>query len=138
MKLYRGLKTEDFRFVSPKQTKDSQRDWAQLLEKRSKGDFTFPKPHSSLVNKLHREGRYLRQHFTDDREIAERYAKSNKGTLLELDVPLKEIAKRFHLEFQNFAHRSKKFEIVYVIESSALSKNAKKWKLKLTTFGAKT
>lgn len=49
---------------------------------------------------------------------------------VQIDVPITHVLKHFRLEFQNFAHRKKVFEIVYVVDSQMLAKNQRLWKLK--------
>lgn len=131
VKLYRGLKSSEFKPYSSDIESDLKNIWGAILIRRSKGDWTFPKDLASGVLRAEKNLRLQRQHFTDRQEIALNYAKANKGVLVEIDVPQKEILSFFRIEFQNFGQRKKKFEIVYVIDAALLHRNRKKWKLKV-------
>lgn len=129
MKLYRGLKTDYLPFNSGELTSK----WKKVLAVREKSK-KYPEKLNSTILELKKLERGQRQFFTDNKEIATRYAKQEKGTLLTIDVPINEIIKNFHIEFQNYAKRRKRFELVYAVEGSTLDKNSKKWKLKVTKF----
>jgi hypothetical protein len=131
MKLYRGIKSKDLNPFNAKTSKAFAEVFAELLKRRERGDFSYPKKFDKEIQTLEKVGRYRRQNFTDDRKIAQAYAKANNGTLVEISVPIKEITKSFHIEFQNFGKRRSKFEIVYVVDSVTLFKNSRKWKMRL-------
>jgi hypothetical protein len=137
MKLYRGLKTADFQLLDEATSKSVRDIWKKVLLRRSKGDFSFPEKLSAEIQEQERQIRLRRQHFTDNKEIAARYAKASGGSLVEIDVSVEEISRVFDIEFQNFGKRRKKFELVYVIDAEVLRRRAKKWKLKCVGFARK-
>ncbi len=130
MKLYRGIK-EDFIFLDEKAQEQNKQIWKKILELRSKGDFSYPQETNSEILTLRKQERLALQNFTDNKKIAERYARQEKGFIVEIDVPKKEILSLFRIEFQNFSKRKEKFELVYVVSGENLHKFAKKWKLKI-------
>ena len=132
MKLYRGIKTTEFLSNSPAERLAIKKLWLQLLQRREKRNFIYPESsNKDLINALH-FSRLERQYFTDRKEIAQAYAKSNQGILVEIELPVEEIQKHFRVEFQNFAQRRKSFELVYVVDSPVLEKYSKKWGLRIT------
>ena len=131
MKLYRGLKSSEFKHFSEDIASDLRKTWDAILIRRSKGDLSFPKFLNEEISRAEKLLRLQRQHFTDRREVALGYAKANKGALISIDVSQKEILDYFRLEFQNFSKRKTSFEIVYVVDSILLYKNRRKWKLKV-------
>lgn len=130
MKLYRGLKSSEFKMFSEDAALELRNLWSAVLNKRSKGDWTFPNELNEDILLGEKLLRLQRQHFTDRRDIALGYATENNGALIEIDVSKKDILDHFRIEFQNFGKRKKSFEIVYVIDSSILFRNRRKWKLK--------
>jgi|GEM_PF-1610611 len=130
MKLYRGIKASEFSLLTPAIAKTLESTWKQILRERSRGNLRYPERHNEKILEAAKLGRLQRQHFTDNREIALAYAKANGGMLVEIDVPVAQVLKNFTLEFQNFSQRKKNFEVVYVVDSSSLSKNSRRWKLK--------
>lgn len=134
MKLYRGLKTSQFKPYTKDIESQVRSTWASLLMRRAQNDRNYPKDLDAEILVLEKLLRLQRQHFTDNKEIALSYAKSNGGMLLEIDVPLADLIDHFRLEFQNFGKRKTSFEIVYVVEASRLYKNRRKWKLRESFF----
>lgn len=134
MKLYRGIKSQDFSMFTPEDSKRLKSTWKAILQSREAGDFSYPEDLNLEILDAADLVRLQRQHFSDNREIARTYAKENGGMLIEIDVPLSEILKNFTIEFQKFAQRKKNFEIVYVIDAEKLFPMAKKWKLKTQSF----
>ncbi len=130
MKLYRGLKSSEFKVFDTKLASHSVSIWEKILKERIKGNFHFPEALSKDIVELEKINRLRRQNFTDNKSIALAYAKENRGLLLEIDVNIGDVLKYFHLEFQNFGKRKKNFELVYVVDAASLFRNAKKWKLK--------
>ncbi len=130
MKLYRGIKSREFSHFSTEVASNLQSTWSEILKKRSRGDFSYPNDFNKKILAAAKLVRLQRQHFTDNKDIAARYAKTNNGVLVEVDVPTKEIIDHFTIEFQNFNQRKRAFEIVYVVDSSKLLANSRKWKLK--------
>ncbi len=131
LKLYRGLSSDEFHLASDDVFKANRAAWAAILEKRVKGDRRYPSDLDRAITTLHRNIRLEHQYFTDDREIAEGYARKVGGLLVELEVPVKDVLEIFDIEFQNFGRRKKKFEVVYCVRGSELVRNAKRWKLKV-------
>lgn len=131
MKLYRGIRSDEFEILSSKAWKDSRKIWSEILRLRERGNFRYPKDKEEKIRELARIARLERQHFTDDRKIAERYAKAHEGIVVQLDVPVEDLVKYFRLEFQNFSSRRKKFEIVFVVEATVIARRAKAWKLRV-------
>jgi len=131
MKLYRGIKTREYR---EKISRQYENNWRKILKERAKGNFRYPLELDNTIKDLFKFQPLERQNFTDNKEIAEKYAKEEKGLLIEISVPIKEITKHFTLEFQNYAKRRKVFEIVYVVNGSDLAKNRKKWNLKVRKY----
>lgn len=129
MKLYRGLKTKEFRFFTKQQEKEAQKKWSQVVALRARGSFDYPHDLEDDIRELKRAERVAVQHFTDKKEIAARYAKDNNGALVTIDVSPEDIIKHFTVEFQNFAKRKKHFELVYSVPGSILHKKAKEWNL---------
>ncbi len=132
MKLYRGLKSEEFREFSNELAAESDALWTAIISRRARGQLSFPVELSSAIRRLERVNRLRKQHFTDHRAIALKYAKLNGGALVEIDVPVSQIVRCFFLEFQNFAKRKKSFEVVYLVDAKVLLQNAAKWRMKVT------
>lgn len=130
LKLYRGIKSNEFSHFSPAVSGKLRKAWARILRSRLDGDFRYPDQLNSEILSASRLVRLQRQHFTDNKEIALNYARQNAGLLVEIQVPLSDLLDKFTIEFQNFSMRKKQFEIVYVVDSSVLFKSATKWKLK--------
>lgn len=130
MKLYRGLKSSEFKIFDASLASHSASVWEKILKMRAKGNFKFPEDLSKDIVELEKTNRLRRQYFTDNKSIALAYAKENHGLLLEIDPGIGDILKNFHLEFQNFGKRKKSFELVYAIDAATLLLNSKKWKLK--------
>ncbi len=103
--------------------------WKNVLQKRVKGDFSYPLELDAEICSLEKLGRLSYQHFSDDRRMAAAYAKQKKGVVIEIDIPLTDIKKYCIVEFQNFSKRKKSFEIVYIVKGSDLCRHAKKWKM---------
>lgn len=131
IKLYRGLSALEFKGVTSESMAANRRDWNSILKLRARGDHMYPRALDSAIQRLHREGRWERQYFTDSKEIAKSYARKMGGTLLEVSVPVKDILKHFDLEFQNFGRRKKKFEVVYLVKGAILAKRRKAWRLRV-------
>lgn len=134
MKLYRGIKTNSFRLRTPEEERGFQEKWRKILELREKGKFEYPEHFNKEVIELHDQARLSYQHFTDNREIAERYAKNEEGILIEITVPIAEVLEYFTLEFQNYSKRKEQFEITYTVSSDILADKQEEWQLKLTSF----
>lgn len=130
IKLYRGLKSNEFSYFTPEVSDKLRQTWARILKSRSKGNFTYPQELNSEILNASKLVRLQRQHFTDNKKIAYNYARQNGGLLVEVEVPISDLLNKFTVEFQNFSNRKKQFEIVYVVDSSVLFKSAIKWKLK--------
>lgn len=79
IRLYRGLKTPDFRLFSAAEGARQRRIWKRLLEARAKGDFSHPASLDSELRWLEKSLRLGRQYFTDRKDIASAYAKTNRG-----------------------------------------------------------
>lgn len=131
LKLYRGLSAEDFSLISEEVLKENKAVWKSLLENRLLGIFDYPLELDKPIRNLQKNLRLERQYFTDSREIAEGYAKKVGGILVEISVPLKDVLRHFELEFQNFAQRKTKLEVVYCIRGKVLAESKEKWKLKV-------
>jgi hypothetical protein len=137
IKLYRGLKAKDFSHFTPEMFETLSSTWKKILRRRAAGNFAFPEKLNRDVVACADLLRLRRQNFTDNREIARRYARENRGILVTIEVPIKDILVHFIPEFQNFAKRHKHFELVYVVDSETLQTHARAWKLK-TSKAAKT
>ncbi len=135
MKLYRGLKSVEFKYFSEKVQGELNQTWAKILSRRSKGDWSYPKNLDNEILSTEKLLRLERQHFTDQKSIALNYAKTFNGVIIEIDIPIKDILKNFRVEFQNFGKRKTKFEIVYVVDATLLYRNRKKWKVKILSLG---
>lgn len=129
MKLYRGIISPTYSPFTPADAKSLKVTWQAILENREQGVFSYPDDLNGEILDAQDLVRLQRQHFTDDKEIAEGYAKLNGGILIEINVPIAEILKYFTIEFQKFAQRKKSFEIVYVIDAAKLHSMAKQWNL---------
>jgi hypothetical protein len=132
MKLYRGIKTMEFTEGSKAIQEAVQSGWSKILKLRSAGNLKYPKQLDSLISELFKLQPLTRQYFTDNKKIAAAYAKKEHGVLIEIDLSIKDILAHFTIEFQNYSKRKSQFEIVYMIKGSDLSKNARKWKLKIS------
>lgn len=135
MKLYRGLKSTEFKIFSDDMAFELRKIWNTVLSRRNKGDWSFPFKLDQEILRGEKLLRLQRQHFTDRRDIALAYAKANNGSLIEIDVPKTDILDHFRIEFQSFGKRKENFEIVYVIEADLLNRNRKKWKLRELDLG---
>lgn len=131
LKLYRGLSSAEFNLVTDEIFKQNKKVWSSILERRLNRDFNYPHELDRQILTLHKNLRLEYQYFTDSKTIAESYARKVGGLLVELSVPFDDILKDFKIEFQNFGRRKKQFEIVYCVKGSILTKNRKKWKLKV-------
>jgi hypothetical protein len=134
MKLYRGIKTNEFHLIDSQKIKSFNASWTKILNFRATGNLNYQQDLNDEIIKLFRLQRLQTQHFSDNKKIANSYAKSNKGLLITIDLPTREILQKFSIEFQNFGKRKKQFKIVYAVNALTLRKNAKKWKLKTTKF----
>jgi hypothetical protein len=134
MKLYRGLKASEYHSYDTLKQKQVRKGWDLILSIRSTGNLEYPLHLNKVVTNLNKLQKLTRQIFTDNKEIAERYSKRTKGTLVEIDVPITEIHKHFIIEFQNYTKRKEKFELTYLIKSETLFAHQKKWKLRIITF----
>jgi hypothetical protein len=130
MKLYRGLKEKEFKGLTKQLQLQLKSNWKHILTRRSGGDFSFPKNLSKAVNEISMLTRLHDQHFTDRKDVALQYAKSNRGLLLEINPSVEDVLSHFKLEFQNFSKRHKKFEVVYRVDGSRLLKMSRRWKLR--------
>ncbi len=134
MKLYRGLKSAEFTMFDMNLQAELEEAWRAVIVERSRGNFAYPEKLNDRLIWVEKTRRLVYQNFTDDREIAESYARKEKGALIELDVPREDVLSFFTIEFQNFTQRRKKFELVYVVKGSDLSAHADRWKFKLRAF----
>jgi hypothetical protein len=130
LKLYRGLSSEEFNLANDDVFKENKKVWSSILENRLNGDFDYPHELDRLITALHKNLRLEYQYFTDSKVIAEAYSRKVGGLLVELSVPLSDVLKHFDIEFQNFGHRKKQFEIVYCVKGSTLAKYGRLWRLK--------
>ncbi len=133
MKLYRGLKSSEYKEFNSKILTNLSRAWNKIIKIREKSH-KYPGKLNSIINNLFNHERLIFQNFTDNKKIAESYTRREKGILLEINVPIKDIIKYFKIEFQNYTKRRKLFELIYVVKGIDLSKNSKKWKLKIKKF----
>lgn len=131
MKLYRGMKSKDLILRTPEEEKEYLKKWRKVLTRRMKGNYTYPDDLNEDIVNLYKESRFSYQYFTDRRAIAEQYVNQQRGSLVEIDVSLKDILKYFTLEFQNYSSRKKQFEIVYMVSSNILAEKQERWKLKI-------
>ncbi len=129
MKLYRGLRTDEYEEFDLTKFQEYQSAWNFILKNRSQGNFEYPQGLNQIIGALQQNNGLNRQYFTDNKEVAYRYAKTQKGIVVEIDVSTTDIIKYFQLEFQNFAKRKTAFEIVYSIDALTLSKHNKDWQL---------
>jgi hypothetical protein len=102
-----------------------------LLVSRASGNKKYPNFLDEQIQGFEKILRTERQHFTDDKDIALSYAKKTKGVLIEVVVPVNEVVRHFRIEFQNYAKRKKKFELVYVVDGSLLKRKSRQWNLKV-------
>lgn len=130
MKLYRGINAQEFSHFTPEIALVLKNTWRSILETRADGDFRYPEEMNEEILEASRLARLQRQNFTDDKDIAFKYAQAKGGVLIEVDVSIDDIVNNFTIELQKFAQRKKSFEIVYVVDSEILFLSAKKWKLK--------
>ena len=129
LKLYRGLSSDEFNLATEEVFEQNKKVWNSVLKHRVKGDFNYPHELDKDINELHKSLRLEYQYFTDNKTIAEGYAKKVGGLLVELSVPLKDVVELFDIEFQNFGRRKKQFEVVYCVKGSTLVKHSKRWRL---------
>lgn len=134
MKLYRGLKSGEFERLSREVQDSLRQNWKPILHRRSRGDLSFPKDLSQNIKRLVSLVRLQDQYFTDNRSIAEGYARTNGGLLVEIKPSMDDLLEHFKVEFQNFSKRSRQFELVYRTSGLTLSKMSKRWKLKTLSF----
>lgn len=134
MKLYRGLKSLDYREFDSDLEKELRDGWREVLSLRESGDFIYPENLNKRILKLESISNLTHQNFTDNREIAYSYARNGGGLFLEVEVSMEDLLRYFKMEFQNFSKRRKKFELVYVVSAADLSSNRSKWNLKITKF----
>lgn len=134
MELYRGIKNSDVLLKNLKTETLLVDGWRKILDKRSCKDLSYPEEMNELILKLSKSRRLNRQTFTNNKDIAESYTKSNSGALIQIDIEVDDILEYFVLEFQNFAKRRKRFEIVYEVSGIELARNAEKWELRVNKF----
>ena len=132
--LYRGLKTDNFIHRGKEIEKEFSEGWRELLRYRAGGDLSYPEELNEVVIRMNKLQSYTRQYFTDRRDLAESYAKREKGVLVSIEVPINDILEDFVIEFQNYSKRKDKFDVVYVIKGSDLYRNRKKWNFKEVSF----
>lgn len=131
IKLYRGLKTDNFIHRGEQIEESFNNGWRKLLEYRSQGDLSYPEELNDLVIEMNKLQQYTRQYFTDRLELAENYAKTEKGILISITVPIEDILNLFIIEFQNYSKRKDQFDVVYIAKGSDLFKKQKEWDLKI-------
>jgi len=129
MKLYRGIKSSEYKGFDSVIEKDFKSNLRKILERRKLDFVSYPEELDEVILKLKEVMRLVYQNFTDNKQIAFNYAKNEKGLLIEIDLSVEEVLKYFSIEFQNFSKRRKSFEIVYTVKGSDLEKNIKKWNL---------
>ena len=130
LRLYRGIKADDFVFDGPAAAKRHDSLWREILEHRQESG-RYPSHLNAEIIRLHGETRLRHQAFSDQRETAERYLSRQGGLLVELEVPLDDILRYFELEIQNYAKRKRSFEIVYTVRSSVLARHAETWRCRI-------
>jgi len=130
MKLYRGLKEAEIKFFELENKESTIQTMKALLEMRHQGDFKYPEDMNKEVIRAHKNLRLKDQYFTDQKDIAEKYSKEVKGSLLEIDVPVEEILENFKVEFQDFGKRKFDFRLVYRVDGELLCKKRQDWGLK--------
>lgn len=131
MKLYRGISSKEFIEHAGELDQRMHDGWRKILTMRESGIFSYPEELNDTIIELSKLQVYARQYFTDMKDIAERYAQSEGGSVIEIDVPLDDIEKYFLLEFQNYAKRREQFEIVYQVRGDVLFEYKDEWKLKV-------
>lgn len=135
MKLYRGIRAKEFIHFTPEAVHHLRSTWRKLLKNRASGDFSYPDNLNEEILIAAQLVRLQRQHFTDQKDIAFDYAKANDGLLVEIDAPISDVVEHFNIEFQKFAQRRDKFELVYAVNAEILCSNIKKWKMKVSAAG---
>lgn len=130
IKLYRGLKNGDLKFINQETVAQHAEIWRQILVHRQKST-RYPEHLNEAIIRLHKETRLYRQAFSDYKETAERYA-TGGGILVELKVPINDILRCFELEIQNYDKRRQCFEIVYTIAFSQLVSHMESWHYQIT------
>lgn len=131
MKLYRGIKSNEYKEITKDILEEFNQGWEKILKIRGSGNFKYPNELNEVILNLFKHQYLVRQYFTDDKKIAESYAKKENGLMLKIDVPIKNILKFFILEFQNYPNRKKSFEVTYIVKGRDLIANSKKWNLKI-------
>lgn len=132
MKLYRGIKCEEITFLTEEVKNEINSVIGSLLQLRQSGDFHYPEKMNGEIIKSRQLLRLRDQYFTDRKDIAEDYAKSENGLLLEMDVPPEDILEFFKVEFQDFGKRKEDFQLVYRVDGEILLKNRDTWNVKQT------
>ncbi|MAZ40700.1 hypothetical protein CL654_01095 [bacterium] len=134
LKLYRGIKSSEFTHKDKEVEEKFNEGWLEILRRRAQGDLSYPEDLNSIVTKMFKIQPFTRQYFTDREEIAKSYAKKEHGSLITLEIPLKEILKYFVIEFQNYPKRKQQFDVVYIIKGTDLFKKSKDWNISIQNF----
>ena len=132
MKLYRGLKSEEYREFTDSLIAKFNEGWKKILEIREKGNLKYPGHLNPVIVGLFKHQYLVRQYFTDDKKIADTYAQKEGGLILEIDVPIKDLLVYFILEFQNYPKRKTSFELTYIVKGVELFSHQEKWRLKIS------
>ncbi len=130
MKLYRGLKSSEYKKFDPQIEEEIKNSWRKILELRAKGEYSYPEVLNEMILKSKKISNLKDQHFTDNQEIAYQYAKKEGGMVIEIQVGVDDILNYFMIEFQNFTKRRELFELVYVVSSKDLLENSSRWNLR--------
>ena len=130
MKLYRGIKSDEINFFTHSSKEAITSVLLPILKMRSSNNYSYPDELNSQIIKTHQLMRLKDQYFTDRKDIAEVYMRSENGSLIEIDIDEKEILENFKVEFQDFGKRKKDFQLVYRVDGEVLLFNKDKWNLK--------
>ena len=133
MKLYRGLKSEQFQLFDEAIERELHDHWQGVVERRERGDFSYREEENAAILRLEKLHRLYHQNFTDNEAIAREYAHAQGGALVTVDVPVPDILEHWKVEFQNFGKRRTKFELVYVVDGRTLARHKDRWKLHVQT-----
>ncbi len=132
MKLYRGITSKEYLEHTEEIENRFKDGWRKILEYRNRGDLSYPEELNEIVIELYKTQPITRQYFTDNKEIAEQYIKTEGGLMIEIDVPINEILNHFVIEFQNYSKRRDRFEVTYLVHGKTLLENKDSWKMQIS------
>ena len=130
IKLYRALRTK-YESWTPSVEAEYKKFLTKILLTQNHQGLVWKDDFDIFAKNLNWLMRKRRAFFADHIGLTQRYTKNGYASFLMIEVPIEDIFKHFHVEFQNFPQRKKQLEMVYSISTKVLEKNKNNWQLKI-------